>query len=178
MFLFFAFSSPLPAGADSYSKATKYFTERERPLHHFLDIGLTATLIESLYPLQTTAYPFSAYINYRKERWGRIKLPVILSLQYEKLFNKQNSRIHTLIGLRYPVSHDLSLFHAGLMAGVSFPAELSFKDPALEFRLLFTHIIGPKAGAHRLYFQWGAKASWKKRFQPGLIIQLGLDSHL
>ena len=174
-------SSLFVVKADYYDKARKYFTARKRPIHHFLDMGVGAVLIESFYPFETTAYPFFVYFNYRKEKWGQIKIPVIFSIQYEALFNKRNPhRIHTLLGVRYPTSHDLSLFHVELMSGISFPLNpISKQDKiALEFRLLFTHIIGPKASPNRLYFQWGAKARLKQRLQPGLIIQIGLDNHL
>ncbi len=164
-----------------YNKAKKYFIHRKRPLHHFLDIGVGATLIESFYPFEMTAYPFFAYINYRRERWGKTKIPVIFSVQYEALFNKNSPhRIHTLVGIRYPNTHDLTPFHVELLSGASLPLKPITKQDglAMEFRLLFTHIIGPKTSTNRLYFQWGAKARLKQQFQSGLIIQMGLDNHL
>ncbi len=174
-------STTVVAKTNYYKKAQKYFIERERPLHHFLDFGIGLTLIESFYPFETTAYPFTAYLNYRREKWGSTKIPIIFSFHYESLFKQNyNSRIHTLAGIRYPTSHDLRLFHVEFLAGVSVPLNFSFKMEkwALEARLLFTHIIGPKAGHHRLYFQWGAKARLKQQFRSGLIVQLGLDNHL
>ncbi len=166
---------------DYYSKAKEYFSKRNIPLHHFLNIGIGAILIESFYPFKTTAYPFFVYISYRKEKWGQVKIPIIFSFQYEPLFNPNSrDRIHGLTGVRYPTSFDLTLFHVDLMAGFSLPAALDFEKekPALELRLLFTHIIGSKASSHRLYFQWGAKARLKERFLPGFVIQIGLDNHL
>ena len=67
-----------------------------------------------------------------------------------------------------------------LMSGLSFPLKPITKQDslAMEFRLLFTHIVGPRASANRLYLQWGAKAQLKEQFQSGLIIQIGLDNHL
>ena len=184
--------SPVKAGShtsqnpartlSNYAKAQEYFAKRQRPLRHFLDLGIGATLIESLYPFEMTAYPFSVYANYRREKWGQLKLPLIFSLQYAPLFNRHTpSRLHTLAGIRYPASHDLKLFHIDFHLGVSFPLDFSFKihKPALELRLLLTHIIGPKDSRHRLYFQWGPKAQLtKKRFRSGLIVHLGLDNHL
>ena len=64
------------------------------------------------------------------------------------------------------------------MAGTSIPVSFKTEEMALELRLLFTHIIGPKAATKRLYFQWGAKANLREEFQYGLIVQLGLDMHL
>lgn len=174
-------NNTLLASTNYYNTAKKYFIERKRPLRHYLDLGIGVTLIESFYPFETTAYPFTAYINYRKEKWGNTKIPIIFSLHYESLFKQYyRSRIHTLAGIRYPTSHDLSRFHVEFLAGVSFPLNFSFKAEklALEMRLLFTHIIGPKAGVHRFYFQWGAKAHLKQRFRSGLIVHLGLDNHL
>ncbi len=171
----------LLAKTNYYKSAQKYFTERQRPLRHYLDLGIAVTLIESFYPFETTAYPFTAYINYRKEKWGNTKIPIIFSLHYESIFKQHyRTRIHTLAGVRYPTSHDLSLFHVEFLAGISFPFNFSFKAEklALEMRLLFTHIIGPKAGAHRLYLQWGAKAHLKQQFRSGLVVHLGLDNHL
>ena len=173
--------SVLFAKKNYYISAKKYFAERKRPLHHFLDIGIGATLIESFYPFETTAFPFFVYLNYRREKWGQVKIPVIFSFHYEPSFNLYPlNRIHTLAGLRYPTSHDLSLFHVDLMAGVSFPLKSSAKAEklALELRLLFTHIIGPKASTHRFYFQWGAKARLEKQFRSGLVVQMGIDNHL
>ena len=165
-----------------YAKAQEYFAKRRRPLRHFLDIGLGATLIESFYPFELTAYPFSVYVNYRRERWGQLKLPLLLSLKYAPLFNRwATKKIYTLVGFRYPVSHDLTLFHMGFRVGVSIPLDFSFKihKPALELRFLLTHIIGPKDSAHRLYVQWGPKASiTTKQFRAGLIAHIGLDNHL
>lgn len=175
-------SNVLLAKTDYLTKARKYFAERKRPLHHFLDIGVGATLVESFYPFELTAWPFYLYLNYRREKWGQTKIPVIFSVQYESLFNKNDSnRVHTLAGLRYPATHDLSPFHVDLMLGVSFSlksSDLKKDRTAMELRLLFTHIIGPKASPHRLYFQWGAKARVTNPFQSGLVVQLGLDSHL
>ena len=169
------------AGAD-YLKAKEYFAQRQRPLRHFLDIGIGATVIESFYPFEMTAYPFSVYVNYRREKWGQLKMPFLFSLQYAPLFNQHTpKRISTLVGIRYPVSHDLKLFHIGFRMGVSFPLDFSFKihKPALELKLLLTHIIGPKDSTHRLYFQWGPKASLNtKRFRAGLIAHIGIDNHL
>ena len=164
-----------------YGEAKEYFIKRKRPLHHFLDMGIGATLIESFYPFEMTAYPFFVYLSYRREKWGQVKIPVIFSFQYEALFNKNTThRVHALTGLRYPTSHDLSLFHVDFMTGFSLPLSPSFKEDslALELRLLFTHIIGPKASTHRLYLQWGVKAQLKNQFRSGLIIQVGLDNHL
>ena len=162
-----------------YKAAQKYFKERKRPLHHFLDIGGGAILVHSFFPWETTAYPFFVYLNYRRERWRQVKIPVIFSLQYSPLFSQQNfHRIHTLIGLRYPTSHDLNTFHLDLMMGASFPLSFAIEKTALELRLLSTHIIGPKSSASRLYFQWGAKAQIKKTTKVGLTVQLGLDNHL
>ena len=167
---------------NSFAKAQEYFAKRQRPLRHFLDIGIGATLIESFYPFEMTAYPFSVYANYRREKWGQLKLPLAFSLQYAPLFNRHiPARIHTLAGIRYPASHDLKLFHIDFHIGVSFPLDFSFKihKPALELRFLLTHIIGPKDSRHRLYFQWGPKAYLtKKQFRSGLIVHLGLDNHL
>ena len=78
----------LLAKTNGYLKAKKYFEKRKRPLHHFLDIGVGAILIESFYPFKTTSHPFFAYINYRKEKWGQTKLPIIFSFQYESLLIK------------------------------------------------------------------------------------------
>ena len=174
-------SSSFIVKTNYYNKAKKYFIERERPLRHFLDIGVGATLIESFYPFEMTAYPFFVYLNYRREKWWDIKIPIIFSFQYESPFNKYTfHRIHALTGFRYPISHDLTTFHVDLMTGFSFPLSLSFKEDslALESRLLFTHIIGPKASTHRLYFQWGFKAQIGNQIRSGLIIQIGLDNHL
>ncbi|MDE0518507.1 MAG: hypothetical protein OXH36_02980 [Bdellovibrionales bacterium] len=169
----------LLAKKNDYVKAKEYFKKRKRPLHHFLDLGIGGVLIESFYPFKTTSHPFFAYISYRKEKWRQTKIPIIFSLQYESLFNqKSHSRIHALAGLRYPTSHDLTLFHVDFMAGTSAPASFKLEEIALELRLLFTHIIGPKAATKRLYFQWGTKARLKDRFQYGLIGQVGLDIHL
>ena len=174
-------NNTLLAKINYYKSAQKYFTERQRPLRHYLDLGIAVTLIESFYPFETTAYPFTAYINYRREKWGNTKITVIFSFHYESIFNQYyKKRIHTLVGVRYPTSHDLSRFHVEFLAGLSFPLNFSFKAEklALEMRLLFTHIIGPKAGAHRLYLQWGAKAHLKQQFRSGLVVHLGLDNHL
>ena len=175
-------SNMLLAKTNYYVKAKEYFEERQRPLHHFLDIGIGATLVESFYPFEMTAWPFYLYLNYRREKWGQKKIPVIFSVQYEPLFNKNDSnRIHTLAGLRYPTTHDLSPFHVDFMVGISFSlksSDLKKDRTAMELRLLFTHIIGPKASPYRLYFQWGAKARVTNPFQSGLVVQLGLDSHL
>ncbi|MDE0119693.1 MAG: hypothetical protein OXM55_06785 [Bdellovibrionales bacterium] len=171
--------SLLLAKKNYYIKAANYFKQRKRPLHHFLDLGIGGVLIESFYPFKTTSYPFFAYINYRKEKWGQTKIPIIFSFQYESLLNqKSHSRIHALGGLRYPTSHDLTLFHVDFMVGTSVPVLFKIEEIALELRLLFTHIIGPKAATKRLYFQWGAKTTLKDQFQYGLIVQLGLDMHL
>ena len=165
-----------------YAKAQEYFAQRQRPLRHFLDIGVGATIIESIYPFELTAYPFSVYINYRREKWGQLKMPILFSLQYAPLFNRHiPQRISALAGFRYPASHDLKLFHVGFRLGVSLPTDFSFKinKPALELRLLLTHIIGPKDSAHRLYFQWGPQASLTtKQFRAGLTARIGLDNHL
>ena len=175
-------SSALLAKTDYYSKARKYFEERKRPLHHFLDIGVGATLIESFYPFEMTAWPFFVYVNYRREKWGQTKIPLIFSFQYESLFNSEvSNRVYALTGMRYPLTNDLSLFHVDFMAGVSFSlksSDLKKDKIAMELRLLLTHVIGPKASPYRLYFQWGAKARVTNPFQSGLIVQLGLDSHL
>ena len=169
-------------GLANISQAGKYFTERKRPTHHFLDMGIGGTLIKSLYPFEMNDYPFFAYLNYRREKWGQTKIPVIFSLQYENLFSKRDqARIHGLTGLRYPLSHDLTLFHVDFMIGFSLPFNFSFKtnQPAVEFRLLFTHIVGPKAGTNRLYFQWGAKgALTETKIRSGLAVQIGMDNHL
>ena len=167
------------AKKDYYIKATEYFKKRARPLRHFLDLGVGGTFIESFYPLKTTSHPFFAYINYRKERWGKTKIPIIFSFQYEALFNQAvHSRVHALTGFRYPTSHDLTLFHVDFMLGTSVPVLFKLEEIALELRLLFTHIIGPKDATKRLYFQWGTKTRLKDRFQYGLIVQVGLDMHL
>ena len=175
-------SSLLLAKTDYYAKAKKYFEERKRSLHHFLDIGVGATLIESFYPFEMTAWPFFVYVNYRREKWSQTKIPIIFSFQYEPLFNSEAShRVHALAGLRYPPTHDLSPFHVDFMAGVSFSlksSDLKKDKMAMELRLLFTHIIGPKASPYRLYFQWGAKARVTNPFQSGLVVRLGLDNHL
>jgi len=173
-------SKPLIAQNNSYSKVRDYFAKRKRPLHHFLDIGIGVTILESIYPFKTTAWPLFVYLNYRREKWGQMKLPIMLSLQYEPLLKPAYRRVSVLTGIRYPKSHDLNLFHVDLMLGISFPLSRSVKkdNPAMELKLLFTHIIGPKAAMHRLYFQWGTKARVKSPFQPGLIVHLGLDSHL
>lgn len=180
-FTIFLFNKTAEAKSNYHNKARQYFIDRKRPLHHFLDVGVGAALVDSFYPFEMTAYPFFAYINYRREKWGKTKIPVIFSLQYEALFKKQSSyRIHTLVGVRYPKTHDLTPFHVEFLSGASYALKPFTKqdNPAMEFRLLFTHIIGPKASTNRLYFQWGAKARLREQFQSGLIIQIGLDNHL
>lgn len=163
-----------------YSKAQEYFKVRKRPIHHFLDIGIGFTPIYSFYPFELTAYPFSAYLNYRRERWGSLKIPIIFSFQYKYLLSKNISlnQIHALIGIRYPTSHDLRLFHVDFLTGFSLPTSFEIEKIALEIRLLFTHVIGPKNATTRLYFQWGTAIQLQKTFRPGLLIQLGLDNHI
>ena len=175
------YPSRLPSSAASqyYKEAKDYFMQRKRPRRDFIDVGIGATVIESLYPLEMTAFPFYLYFNYRRERAKNFKTPLLFSLQYEMLGRAYQSRIHGLMGLQHPASHDLNLFHVGFMMGFSFPFKTSSREkPGLEFRLLFTHIIGPKASTHRLYLQWGAKAQLTNKFKSGLVVQLGLDNYL
>ena len=175
------FSSPLLiAQTNYYSKAQEYFKVRKRPLHHFLDIGIGSTPIHSFYPFEFTAYPFSVYLNYRREQWGSLKIPIIFSFQYKYLLSENISlnQIHTLIGVRYPTSHDLRLFHVDFLTGFSLPTSFDIKKIALEMRLLFTHVIGPKNSTTRLYFQWGTAVQLQKTFRAGLLIQIGLDNHI
>ena len=170
----------LTSNTSHYSKAKEYFKVRKRPLHHFLDIGIGSTPIHSFHPFEFTAYPFSAYLNYRREQWSSLKIPIIFSFQYKYLLSKDISlnQIHTLIGIRYPTSHDLRLFHVDFLTGFSLPTSFKIEKIALEMRLLFTHVIGPKSSTTRLYFQWGTAVQLHKTFRAGLLIQIGLDNHI
>ena len=173
-------SSFLIAQTNYYSKAQEYFKVRKRPIHHFLDIGIGCTPIHSFYPFEFTAYPFSVYLNYRREKWGSLKIPIIFSFQYKYLLSENISlnQIHTLIGVRYPTSHDLRLFHVDFLTGFSLPTSFDIEKIALEMRLLFTHVIGPKNATTRLYLQWGTAVQLRKTFRAGLLIQIGLDNHI
>ena len=166
-----------------YSKAAKYFQERKRPLRHFLDLGMGIHPIKSLYPFQTGKYPVAVYLNYRRERWGTWRLPVIFSIQYEHGFfyeEGQHHRLTPLIGLRYPPSKDLRIFYAELLVGTSFllADSLNPRLLPLDTRLLFTHIIGTKYKTYRLYLQWGLRTRWEKNFHFAPALQIGIDLHL
>ena len=163
-------------------KAQNYFVERKRPLRHFLDIGVGLSPIPSVSPFEvTTAFPVFLYVNYRRERWKKLKVPVIFSLKYETDFLiHEKHKAHVLAGVRFPRSHDLNRFHVDLLAGLSFPANFSFQEEKLagEGQLLLTHIVGPRAGINRFYFQWGSSIKWQERVTFGLILHLGVDNHL
>ena len=167
-----------------YSKAAQYFKERKRPLRHFLDIGGGLSPIKTIYPFQTGKYPLFIYLNYRRERWGTWRLPIIFSIQYEHGFfyeEGQPHRLTPLIGFRYPPAKDLRTFYVELLAGTSFLLQDSF-DPSLlplDTRLLFTHIISSKHKAHRLYIQWGLRTQWEiDTFYFAPLLQVGWDIHL
>lgn len=161
-----------------YKKAAEYFQKRKRPLHHFIDIGIGATLIESFYPFSTTAYPFYFYLNYRREKWNKTKIPIIFSVQYEPA--SSSHQIHTFIGIRQPHSYDLRLFYVDCMFGISFPSkwEMNTKNIVWELRLLFIHIMSGQNSAHRFYFKWGPTVQWNQKWRSSLLVQMGIDNHL
>ena len=166
-----------------YSKAAKYFKERKRPLRHFLDLGIGISPIKSIYPFQTGKYPVFIYLNYRREKWGTWRLPVIFSIQYEHGFFYEEGQAHRLtplIGLRYPPSKDLRTFYVDFLAGTSFLLADSLNPwlLPLDTRLLFTHIIGAKYKSYRLYIQWGLRMRLETNFYFAPILQIGIDLHL
>ena len=169
-----------------YSKAAEYFKERKRPLRHFLDMGGGLSPIKSIYPFQTGKYPLFIYLNYRREKWGTWRLPVIFSIQYEHSFfydeGGQSHRLTPLIGLRYPPAKDLRTFYVDLLIGTSFlippPDSHNLWPLPLDTRLLFTHIIGAKHKSYRLYIQWGLRTRLETEFYFSPILQFGLDIHL
>ena len=166
-----------------YSKASKYFKERNRPLRHFLDIGAGASPVKSFYPFETEKYPLFMYLNYRREKWGSWRLPIIFSLHYEHSFFYAEGlphRITVLAGGRWPLSKDLKTFYIDLLLGSSFilGETLNLKLLPLDARLLFTHIISSKYKRGRFYVQWGPRIRLDQGFHPGAAIHLGLDFHL
>ena len=168
--------------ADSpYEKAAEFFQKRSRPMRHFVDFGAGTHLINSFYPFELTNFPLLFHLNYRREKWGDLRLPLMASLQYEpKWKERDHSRFYTLIGGRYPTSHDLTHFYIDLLMGISFSFTDSSNDShiPIELQLWFTHILGPKNLRGRLYLQWGLKARYQSEFIGAAALRMGIDYHL
>ena len=177
-FCVFALSmSPQVKADSSYKKATRYFQERNRPLRHFVDFGIGTHLINSFYPFEFTDFPLFIHLNYRREDKDLVPFPVMVSFQYEPRWkNNNHSRIYTLLGGRYPRSHDLKHFYVDLLLGISFSFTGSSKKKGvpLEIQLWFTHILGPRDVRGRLYLQWGFKARYQSDFNAAGALRMGI----